>query len=226
MKTGSEPKRAARRGGVQGWRVAAVVVALAAWLLPAFRLTTPITRPRRWRTWELVAEAAGRTTPGSIWPGASIAQLASLDQQWRRLAGSPAAAAGPPRTSWKWRAVEAIPAAIVIAAWAAVAAAILVGFGRWRWAATGAVAAALLGAIAAGYSLGVGWIATLIARDELRLALGAAKRHFPLAGLLHVQVRGLALQAGPGVVVMLGAFLGLLLLGREPYQREQGRGAR
>lgn len=222
MAKGSERRRAARRDGGHGWRVAAVIVALAGWLLPAFTLTTPITPPQHWRTWELVAEAAGSRTPGRPWPGASIAQLANLDQQWRGLAGRRTAVAGAPGSGWKWRAVEGIPVAIVIAAWAAVAAALALG---WRRG-TLTMAAALAGAIAAGYGIGAGWIATLVARDELRLALAAAKRHFPLAGLLHVQVRGLALAAGPGVIVMLAAFLGLLLLGRESAAntREQQRG--
>lgn len=223
MANGSESRHAPRRDGGHGWRVAAVVVALAGWLLPAFTLTTPITLPQHWRTWELVAEAAGSGVGGRAWPGSSIAQLANLDQQWRGLAGSRRAAAGPPGSGWKWRAVEAIPVAIVIAAWAAVAAALALG---WRRGAL-TMAAALAGAIAAAYGIAVGWIATLVARDELRLALAAAKRHFPLAGLLHVQVRGLALEAGPGVIVMLAAFLGLLLLGREraaPNAQEQQRG--
>lgn len=198
-------------GSGHGWRVAAVVVALAGWLLPAFTLTTPVTAPREWRTWELVTEAAG-ARHGQVWPGDSIANLARLDQQWRGLAGHP-----EPQTpgsdaggGWKWRAVEAVPILIVVAAWAAVAAAIALGFRRWNAAMT----AAVVGAIAAAYALGVSKVATLLARDELRRALDAARRRFPLAGLLHVQVRGLALNAGPGVVVMLAAFVGLLLLGR------------
>ena len=201
----------------RGLTAAAILLALAAWSLPALRLVTPVTAPQQWSTWQLALPAAASGTQAQPTLNQRITQLANLDRQWRALAhgeSSPpaAAATGPtsgPGSGWKWSAVRAIPWAVAVAAWAAVLAAFGLAL-RWRGLTMFAAAA---GAASAAYAAVVSPAATALARAELRHALATARSRWPWTALFPLRLHPPALAVAIGVWVLLAAFLAVLLLG-------------
>ncbi len=202
----------------RGLAAAAIVLALAAWSLPALRLATPVTAPQQWSTWQLALPASAQGSRAQLTLNQRITQLANLDRQWRALAGGAAAppaadaATGQspgPGSGWKWSAVRAVPWAVAVAAWAAVLAALGLAL-RWRGL---TMLAAVAGAAGAAYAAVVSPAATALARAELRHALAAARSRWPWTALFSFRMHPPTLAVAIGVWVLLAAFLAVLLLG-------------
>ncbi len=203
-----------------GLTVAALIVALAGWLLPCLRFSTPVTPPEHWLTWQVAVRATGLRLSGQPTPNQRLAQWAGLEREWQALAASaPGRHAVAPGRGWKWEMARGIAWAIAAAAWLAVLTAVALALRRERLAATLPIA----GVAAAGYAAVAGYAATLLARAELRHALFAMRRRLPFTALLPLRLRPLELATGPGVWVMLAAFVALLLVATPEQARRGGQ---